>query len=176
MAEAETNFITDKEIYEEVLLKAIPKAQKFIWIGTSDLKDLYVDKQNKMVPFLEILSDLIIQGILVRLMHAKEPGPLFLNDFAKYPHLKQGLEKMLCPRVHFKSIIIDGEIAYTGSANLTGAGLGAKGVNKRNFEAGIVTTDKKLITQIMQQFDNIWIGNFCSACQRKEYCREELAN
>ena len=27
---------------------------------------------------------------------------------------------MLCPRVHFKSVIVDGKIAYTGSANLTG--------------------------------------------------------
>ena len=29
-----------------------------------------------------------------------------------------------CPRVHLKTIIVDGEQLYLGSANLTGAGLG----------------------------------------------------
>lgn len=44
------------------------------------------------------------------------------------------MERMLCPRVHFKCIIVDGVKAYFGSANLTGAGMGAKSEKKRNFE------------------------------------------
>lgn len=63
------------------------------------------------------------------------------------------MERQLCPRVHFKHIIVDGKIAYTGSANLTGAGLGIKGSHTRNFESGIVTTDPELVEQIMKQFD-----------------------
>ena len=31
------------------------------------------------------------------------------------------MERMLCPRVHFKCVIVDGVKAYFGSANLTGA-------------------------------------------------------
>ncbi len=36
-------------------------------------------------------------------------------------------------------MIFDWREAYVGSANLTGAGIGMKGENKRNFEAGILT-------------------------------------
>jgi len=57
--------------------------------------------------------------------------------FAKYPILVQSWEHVLCPRVHFKLMIFDLETVYIGSANLTGAGMGLKGENKRNFEVGI---------------------------------------
>ena len=52
-------FITDRDIYEKVICGRIDKARKFIWIATSDLKDLHVQKQGRMVPFLEDLSDLV---------------------------------------------------------------------------------------------------------------------
>ncbi len=167
-----TEFITDTAIYTEVVLNQIPKAKEFLWLGTSDLKDLHVDKNGKMVPFLEVLSDLVKRKVSVRLIHAKEPGPAFRRDFDKYPNLINGMERILCPRVHFKSVVIDGRFAYTGSANLTGAGMGAKNQNRRNFEAGIITTDKEMIDKIMQQFDNVWMGNHCRACQRKDYCSD----
>ena len=124
---SKTELITDTEIYERVILDRIPKARHFLWLGTSDLKDLHVDKKGKMVPFLEILSDLIKKNVSIRLIHAKEPGPNFRKDFDRYPNLITGMERILCPRIHFKSVIVDGRFAYTGSANLTGAGMGAKG-------------------------------------------------
>ena len=164
--------ISNREIYEKVICDRIPRTRKFIWLATSDLKDLYVDKRNKMVPFLEILSDLIGNQIEVRLLHAKEPGPAFRRDFDRYPNLLGGLERILCPRVHFKSVIIDGEFAYTGSANLTGAGMGAKSKDKRNFETGIITTDGELVDKLMQQFDAIWMGEHCKECKRKEFCAD----
>lgn len=167
---AVTEFLKDKEIYERVILEAIPNAKRFIWIATADIKDLYVNKGKKMVPFLELLSDMVKKGILIRLVHAKEPGPAFRKDFDKYKNLVNGVERILCPRVHFKSIIIDGTFAYTGSANLTGAGIGAKSPKRRNFEAGIITTDPKLIDPIMEQFDSLWMGANCDECQRKNYC------
>jgi phosphatidylserine/phosphatidylglycerophosphate/cardiolipin synthase-like enzyme len=67
---------------------------------------------------------------------------------------------------------VDGEFAYTGSANLTGAGMGAKGDHRRNFEAGIITTDPDLVARIMRQFDELWMGVHCPECQRKEFCPE----
>ena len=81
-------FITDRNIYEKVILERISKARRFLWIATSDLKDLYVEKQGRMVPFLEILSDLVKKHVEIRLLHAKEPGPAFRKDFDKYPNLK----------------------------------------------------------------------------------------
>ena len=70
-------FITDREIYEQVIQAAVPSAKKFLWLATADIKDLHVHKGSRMVPFLAVLSDLISDGVAVRLLHAKEPGPLF---------------------------------------------------------------------------------------------------
>jgi phosphatidylserine/phosphatidylglycerophosphate/cardiolipin synthase-like enzyme len=168
-------FVTDREIYEEVICGAIPKAQRLLWLATADLKDLHVHKQGKMVPFLEILSDLARRNVEIRLLHAKEPGPVFRRDFDRYRNLAKGLERMLCPRVHLKCTVVDGTFAYVGSANLTGAGVGAKSVNRRNFESGIVTTDPTLIEKIMEQFDDIWRGSHCRNCDRKEFCDEHAA-
>jgi phosphatidylserine/phosphatidylglycerophosphate/cardiolipin synthase-like enzyme len=166
------DFITDREIYEKVICGRVPQTKKFLWLATSDLKDMYVDKDGSSRPFLEVLSNLVEKNVEVRLLHAKEPGARFRKDFDKYPKLAVGLEQILCPRVHVKSVIIDGEFAYSGSANLTGAGMGAKGKDKRNFEGGIVTDDKKMVGKIMEQFDNIWSGSHCRECKRKEFCAD----
>ena len=165
-------FIKDREIYEKVINDLIPKTKQFLWLATADLKDLHVNKNGKFVPFLEILSDLIGKHIEIRLLHAKEPGPVFRRDFDKYPNLISGMERILCPRVHLKSVVIDGKAAYIGSANLTGAGMGTKGSDKRNFEVGILTTETNLVNKIMEQFDDIWRGSHCHNCKRKKYCAD----
>ena len=79
---------------------------------------------------------------------------------------------MLCPRVHFKMIIIDFKEVYVGSANLTGAGLGMKSINKRNFETGILTNLPDVVDSAIEQFDKVWMGNHCHTCERKEYCSD----
>ena len=123
-------------------------------------------------PMAAVLSDMIEQGISIRLLHAKEPGPNFRKDFDRFPPLIEGLERMLCPRVHFKSVMVDGKRAYTGSANLTGAGMGAKSAHRRNFESGILTDDPVMVNRIMDQFDQVWIGGHCEPCGRKQYCSD----
>ena len=164
--------VTDTEIYDRVIQDRVPRAKEFVWIATSDIKDMHVNKNGKMVPFLEILSDLIKRNVSVRLIHAKVPGPRFREDFDRYPDLINGIERILCPRTHFKSVIVDGTFAYTGSANLTGAGMGAKSKTRRNFETGIVTDDDKLLDGIIEQFDMLWMGAHCKACNRKKYCAD----
>ena len=120
-----TTFISDSDHYTTVLDFA-SRAKHTLWIGTADIKDLYILKGKKEKPFLGVISDLIGKGVEVRLIHAKEPGQNFRDDFDRYPNLIQHLERVMCPRVHFKIIIIDMEICYVGSANLTGAGMGMK--------------------------------------------------
>ena len=100
-------FITDTEIYERVIRGRAAQTKKFIWLATADLKDLYVHNRGKMIPFLGILSDLVKKNVEIRLLHAKEPGAPFRRDFDRYPNLIGGMERILCPRVHFKSVIID---------------------------------------------------------------------
>jgi len=149
--------------------------QRILWIGTADIKDLYVKSGLKdSEPFLKVLADLIKRGVEVRLIHAKEPGPAFREDFDKYPILAQRLERVLCPRVHFKIMIFDLETAYIGSANLTGAGMGMKGEHTRNFEAGILTTEPALVESAINQFDEVWMGKFCGKCGRKAYCGDRI--
>jgi phosphatidylserine/phosphatidylglycerophosphate/cardiolipin synthase-like enzyme len=170
-----TEFISDRQIFEQVIRDLVPQVERQLWIATADIKDMYTEhpgKGRKMIPFLEVLADLIARGVEVRLIHAKEPGPAFREDFDKYPLLIDGLERMLCPRVHFKCVICDSKIAYLGSANLTGAGMGAKSVKRRNFENGILTDSVALLTPLIEQFDAVWRGSLCGDCDRKEYCND----
>lgn len=160
-----TQYIADEAHFKEVIAR-VPNVKKYLWIGTADIKDLYVGER----PFLGILADLISKGREVRLIHAKEPGPNFREDFDHYPVLFTGLERVLCPRVHFKLIIFDLKLAYIGSANLTGAGLGMKSSRTRNFEAGILTDEPELVEAAMNQFDSVWAGFRCKDCGRREYC------
>jgi phosphatidylserine/phosphatidylglycerophosphate/cardiolipin synthase-like enzyme len=166
-------FITDEQLYKQVI-EPVANAHTFVWIGTADIKDLHVRQQRSVKPFLGVLDSLAKKRVAIRLLHAKDPGINFRKSFDKYPVLWEYMERQLCPRVHFKHIIIDGKMAYSGSANLTGAGLGMKGPDTRNFESGFITTDPDLISMIMQQFDEVWMGRFCKSCRRKQYCGDPI--
>ena len=169
----ETSYIANDAHYDQVI-ERIKDVKKTLWIGTADIKDLYVKDGRGTKPLLEVLSDLVKKGVAIRLIHAKEPGPAFRQDFDKYPALIEGMERVLCPRVHFKIIIFDLKMAYVGSANLTGAGIGMKGENTRNFEAGILSTNKDFVKNAAEQFDSVWMGSFCKSCKRKEFCSDPI--
>lgn len=162
--------LQDHALYRRVIEEMVPSAREFLWIATADIKDLYVPRGRRRVPFLAVLSELADRGVSLRLLHAKEPGPAFRKDYDQFPNLIEGMEMILCPRVHFKSVVVDGRAAYTGSANLTGAGLGAKSPRRRNFEMGLVTEDPTLVSAIAEQFDALWMGMQCRDCARKQYC------
>ena len=152
-----TTFLSNREIYERVVCGIVPQAKEWLWIATADVKDMYVDTDGRdMVPFLEVLDGMLKRGVELRLIHAKEPGQNWRDDFDRYPDLWRRMERMLCPRVHFKCIIVDGHKAYFGSANLTGAGMGAKSVKKRNFENGVLSDDPALVEPLVEQSDSVW--------------------
>ena len=182
-----TQFLSNREIYESVICGIVPQVRERLWIATADIKDMYVEPPSRasramevkaggrdMVPFLEVLDGLVKRGIEVRLIHAKDPGPNWRDDFDRYPTLWTAMERVLCPRVHFKCIIVDGVKAYFGSANLTGAGMGAKSMRKRNFENGILTDDPALVEPLAEQFDAVWRGAFCRDCGRREHCGDPV--
>ena len=167
-------FITNEQLYKQAI-EPIGNATSFVWIGTADIKDLHVPYKGTVHSFLSVLDGLVKKKVAIRLLHAKEPGPNFRKSYDKYPMLWKHMERLLCPRVHFKHIVIDGKFAYTGSANLTGAGLGIKSANTRNFESGIVTTNQQLIDAVMNQFDDVWMGKHCKSCKRREYCPDPIS-
>jgi phosphatidylserine/phosphatidylglycerophosphate/cardiolipin synthase-like enzyme len=171
-----SRLVINQETYQAVLQEIVPAAKKLLWLVTADLKDLHVGKGKKFVPFLQILADKISEGVEVRLIHAKEPGPRFRADFDRFPDLIESdlFSRILCPRMHMKCIIADGRLAYIGSANLTGAGLGAKSDHRRNFEAGIVTEDRSLIAPLMAFLDTFYLGDPCLKCQRREVCPDPI--
>ncbi len=168
--------LLNEDIYQEFVSQYVASAQKFIWIITADIKDMFIQSGASFIPLIELLADLVDQGVAVRLIHAKEPGPRFRQEFDRFPQLLDSelFERILCPRVHTKSIIIDGRIAFVGSANLTGAGLGAKHKDKRNFEAGFLFDDSQQIHELMNWVDQLYLGEFCLDCRRRDICPDPI--
>ena len=70
--------------------------------------------------------------------------------------------------------MIDGTRVYLGSANWTGAGLGAKGSGRRNFEIGFMSEDELLLDDVQALFDRVWSGKACASCRMRELCPSPL--
>jgi len=167
-----------EQIHQRVIRELLPAAGQFIWIATADLKDMHVERApGRFDSFLAVLAEQVRAGVAIRLIHAKEPGPRFREDFDRFPELIESdlFERFLCPRNHMKCVLIDGRIAFVGSANLTGAGMGAKSPSRRNFEAGFLTDDPEAIERLMGFFDGFYLGDFCKGCGRRDICPDPVA-
>ena len=79
-------FITNEELYNQAF-KPIASATSFVWIGTADIKDLHVHHKGAVQSFLFVLDSLAKKKVVIRLLHAKEPGVNFKKSFDKYPLL-----------------------------------------------------------------------------------------
>jgi len=169
--------VMNEAIHTRVIEELLPLADRFVWIVTADLKDMHVRKGRRFVPFVQVLADLVKRGVAVRLFHAKEPGPRFRRDFDAQRVLLESelFERILCPRIHTKAIVVDGTSAFIGSANLTGAGLGAKHPDRRNFEAGFVTNLREHVEPLVDFLDALYLGRRCSTCQRRDVCPDPIA-
>ena len=168
-----TRLVLNSDHLAAVLVEAIETCRHRLFIATANVKDVHVPAgRGRARGILELLDDLSGRGVEIRLLHSGIPsGPLLAA-------LKKGVPANLtmrrCPRVHAKAIIVDGRAMYVGSANLTGAGLGAKSERRRNFEAGIWTDDVAMIDGVADMLDLIWTGAECQACGRRDYCPEPL--
>jgi phosphatidylserine/phosphatidylglycerophosphate/cardiolipin synthase-like enzyme len=169
---------------------AIAGARTSVWIATANVKQLLVEApvgtreraRGRFVPILDTLQSLCDRGVQVRLLHAAPPSRPFREELARRtrrlrpPHF----EIRACPRVHLKTrvhlkmIAIDGGLLYLGSANFTGAGLGAKGDRRRNFEMGIVTDDDWMLDAAQERYDRIWRGVECAGCALRRQCPAPL--
>jgi phosphatidylserine/phosphatidylglycerophosphate/cardiolipin synthase-like enzyme len=168
--------------YDRVLA-AVLGAKVSVWIATANVKELMVEdhrarpgrrrslRRSNYVSVLSHLDELAARGVELRLLHAELPSRPFREELAQHPRLVAGgLALRRCPRVHLKAVVVDGELLYLGSANWTGAGLGAKGSGRRNFELGIVTDDAQLLDHIQALYERIWSGGECEACKLAAEC------
>jgi phosphatidylserine/phosphatidylglycerophosphate/cardiolipin synthase-like enzyme len=174
--------------YDRVI-DAIRSAHTSVWIATANVKELMIEdgrarpgqrrsmKRTSYVSVLSILDELAARGVELRLLHAELPSRPFREELANHPRLL-GNELALrrCPRVHMKVVVIDGELLYLGSANWTGAGLGAKGSGRRNFELGIVTSDAPMLDEVQRLYDHVWRGAACNSCRLRPDCPGPLVD
>lgn len=191
--------LSGSALYREVVLGKLAHARESVWIATANVKDLHLERSavygagggagssiaggkrdarrhgSDYVSILELFSQLWSRGVELRLLHADLPSRPFRASFDKQAGLVAGgLKLRICPRVHFKAVIVDGAWVYLGSANLTGAGLGAKGEGKRNFELGFVTEDFDVIDRSQALFESVWSGAECGTCQVYDLCPDPI--
>ncbi|WP_437959071.1 phospholipase D family protein [Sorangium sp. So ce119] len=168
--------LRDRAHYDTLVMGAVAKARVSVWIATANVKELRVEApvgsraraRGRYMSFLDLLDALAARGVELRLLHAGVPSRAFRAELRRRP--RPPIEMRRCPRVHLKMIAVDGALLYLGSANLTGAGLGAKGEGRRNFEAGVLTDDDLLLDEMQATFDGIWTGAECKGCRLRPLC------
>jgi phosphatidylserine/phosphatidylglycerophosphate/cardiolipin synthase-like enzyme len=164
----------------DTVIRAVREARCSVWIATANLKELMVEDDrwsarrrrpsaSSYRSVIGIFEDLAASGVAIQILHAAPPSGPFRAEIARHPALGRGkgalrFEMRTCPRVHLKIVAVDGRFLYLGSANWTGAGLGAKGTGRRNFELGIVSDDEILLDETQEMFDRLWRGAECAAC------------
>ncbi|MGC4067981.1 MAG: phospholipase D family protein [Polyangiaceae bacterium] len=171
--------IRDAEHYDELIERGIMRAKTSIWISTANLKDVHVPApvgtaaraRSRYTSLFAELVERHTAGLDVRILCASAPS----RALSALVATKKGASLVRrCPRVHLKMVAIDGEMLYLGSANFTGAGLGAKSANRRNFECGIVSDCPLLLDEMQSTFDDLWTGKHCASCQLRKVCPKPL--
>ena len=168
-------FVAGRALYDEVIAGGLARARESVWIATANVKELFIERpglgRRRVSSVMNLLADLHARGVELRMLHAELPSRRFRAAFERHEALVAGgLQMKQCPRVHLKAVIVDGAWLYLGSANFTGAGLGMKGDDKRNFELGFVTEDFELLDRVQAMFDALWTGQPCATCKLREVC------
>ncbi|CAN5432488.1 hypothetical protein BH10PLA1_BH10PLA1_08460 [soil metagenome] len=169
-ATGQVRLIIDGAHFRTIVLEGICSAKTSVDIMTADFKAMLVPDgfTRRARSIVEIFRVLANKGVEVRLLHAGVPSGPALRELKR--ELPTGLTIRRCPRLHSKAVLIDSARMYLGSANLTGAGLGAKADGKRNFEMGIWTESAAMIDAVSEQFNQLWEGAHCKTCKRRDVC------
>ena len=167
--------LTGEELHQKAIQEGVLGAENYVWIATANLKDMHIPMARGYKPILEVFNRMAGNGVSFRIIHSKLPSQPFRETLERFPRLtSRALELQICPRCHWKIIIVDGKFAYTGSANFTGAGLGAKGENRRNLELGITSEDPRFVERLGGLFDAFWIGSYCPMCAHRTDCPDPI--
>lgn len=173
--------VVDGQHLRRVIYDGILKAKVSVDIATADLKAVLVPDAGKTATrrgqppsILEHFARMAQRGVEIRVLHAGVPSGPALNELKRliktHGRLPGQLTLRRCPRVHAKAVIIDAEQLYLGSANLTGAGLGAKADQNRNHELGIWTHSTEMVDAVSHYFNHLWEAGACEGCGRRDVC------
>jgi len=183
MRPLEAELLGKDELNGRVVRDRLAKARESVLIATANVKAMMVDVEGQFRPVADLFAALAKRGVSVRVLHAELPSRPFRAAFDRHEKLlREGgkggarLELKQCPRVHFKAVLIDGAWLYLGSANLTGAGLGAKHADVRNFELGLVTEDFDTIDRVSALFEAVWNGAECAKCRLFSQCPDPIGD
>src|SRR5438445_10736459 len=175
MRPIEAELLANGALYREVVQHRLAQARESVWIATANVKEMFVDTGTGFRSVLDLFDELRGRRVELRVLHAELPSRPFRAAFERKQALvRGGLSLKICPRVHFKAVVIDRAWAYVGSANLTGAGLGAKSDAKRNFELGFCTEDFEVLDRATALYQAIWSGAECAACKLRDVCPDPL--
>lgn len=174
------SLIWGSDHYDRVIT-AMRRATVSLWVATANLKDVFVEAKvgtrarakGRYSSLMDELGELCARGVEVRMLHAGPPSRA-LTARLRGSSKSREVELRRCIRVHLKMIAVDGSKLYLGSANFTGAGLGAKADGRRNFEAGIWTSDDVMLDRMQAGFDGIWSGAECKSCKLRGECPKPL--
>jgi phosphatidylserine/phosphatidylglycerophosphate/cardiolipin synthase-like enzyme len=172
----------------QAVIGAVTAAERSVWIATANLKELMVEDHRARPgarrtlrrraagyrSVLAVFDELCGRKVELRILHASPPSGPFQRELRRWPRLRRSLALRSCPRVHVKAVIVDGALVYLGSANWTGAGLGAKGEGRRNFELGVVSRDDLLLDEVQAYYEWIWRGRPCASCKLRKQCPAPL--
>lgn len=163
--EKATRLVINDSHYDEVV-KRICNAKSSIKILTANFKRFRLKPTAKQgvyyndgTPFIEYLMNKAVHGVSVQII-CSNPSDSFTKEWQEY-YQQMGnpdlFEYKFSDRNHAKVYIIDDEIAYIGSANVTKAGI--RQLTPGNYEAGILTDDPELVSSVKEFFFTIWDAN-----------------
>lgn len=173
-ADIPTTLISDREHYE-FLIGNIRKAKRSVLLSTANVKRFSIGETEAKASsesFLDILESLANSGVDIRII-CSSPSRGFLEEMEGHEDLMNNphFTFKTCRRGHMKMVIIDSEIIYIGSANITAAGMGPRINTRRNFEAGMISSDVNLVEQGIDIFEEGWSKKRCNSCYYKSECK-----
>ena len=173
----DTQLIINENHYQEVI-ERICAAKSSVKIMTANFKRFRLkptgsqgENYNDGTPFIKYLMAKAIQGVSVQVI-CSMPSSSFRDEWKEfYQQMNPKLfEYMFCERNHAKVVIVDDQMAYVGSANITPAGIGQGVFTPGNFEVGILTKNPEIVSSVTTLFYTIWNKAHCDKCHRADMC------
>lgn len=169
-----TTLITGREHYD-FLISHIREAKKSVLIATANAKRFSIGETEAKATsesFLDIIESLANDEVDIRII-SSSPSKGFVEEMEGNERLMNNpyFKFKTCRRSHMKMVVIDNRIIYIGSANITAAGMGPRIDSRRNFETGMVSSEKSLVEQGINIFEEVWSKKRCSSCYYKAECK-----